>query len=166
MLAWMPHSSPSPMNDSESKALVMENQLGPRPHALYADRDRYGNPRIAITLPRKGQRGGRRLKTLTGHLRNIAYPYLSQILFDHTGHRLDFESSSLRSEYHPISEDTAVQMLLLMEAVRSEPEYTKARSLAEAIAAMNHCEAAWWFAHHRNRCRPRRVIQALELMHG
>ena len=140
--------------------------LGPRPHGIYSDRDRHGNPRIAVTLPRKGRRGGIRLRTLTGHLRNIAFPYLSQILFDHTGRRMAFDADSLRSEYHAISENAAVQMILLMDAVRSEREYKKAQNLAEAVASMNHCEAAWWFAHHRNRGRPRKVMQALALMHG
>ena len=140
--------------------------LGPRPHGVYSDRDRHGNPRIAVTLPRKGRGSGRRLRTLTGHLRNIAYPYLSSILYDHTGKRFAFDAKALLSEYHMISEDAAIQMLLLMDAVRSEPKYDKAISLAEAIAGMNHCEAAWWYAHHCNRSRPRQVLQALALMHG
>ena len=140
--------------------------LGPRPHGVYSDRDRHGNPRIAVTLPRKGRRGGKRLRTLTGHLRNIAYPYLSSILYDHTGRHFAFDAKALTSEYHTISEDAAIQILLLMDAVRSEPKYDKAISLAEAIAGMNHCEAAWWYAHHCNRSRPRQVLQALALMHG
>ena len=140
--------------------------LGPRPHGVYSDRDRNGNPRVAVTLPRKGRGSGRRLRTLTGHLRNIAYPYLSSILYDHTGERFAFDAKALTSEYHIISEDAAIQMLLLMDTVRSEPKYDKAISLAEAIAGMNHCEAAWWYAHHCNRSRPRQVLQALALMHG
>ena len=139
---------------------------GPRPHGVYSDRDRHGNPRIAITLPRKGKQGGKRLRTLTGHLRNLAYPYLSSIFFDHTGRRFSFDAESLPSEYHTVSEEAAIQMILLMEAVSSEPRYDRANSLAEAIAGMNHCEAAWWYAHHRNRSRPRKVMQALALMHG
>jgi hypothetical protein len=103
---------------------------------------------------------------LTGHLRNLAYPYLSSIFFDHTGRRFAFDAESLPSEYHTISEEAAIQMILLMEAVSSEPRYDRANSLAEAIAGMNHCEAAWWYAHHRNRSRPRKVMQALALMHG
>ena len=145
---------------------VKFDTVGPRPHGVYSDRDRHGNPRIAVTLPRKGRSGGRRLRTLTGHLRNIAYPYLSSILYDHTGRRFAFDAQSLSNEYHIISEEGAIQMLLLMGAVRSESQYGRAKSLAEAIAAMNHCEAAWWYAHHCNRGRPRRVIQALALMHA
>ena len=141
--------------------------MGPRPHGVYSNRDSHGNPRIAVTLPRKGRKGGgKRLRTLTGNLRNIAYPYLSSILYDHTGKRFAFEADSLFSEYHTISEECAIQMLLLMDAVRSEPQYNRAKALAEAIAAMNHCEASWWYAHHCNRSRPRRVMRALALMHA
>ena len=140
--------------------------LGPRPHGIYSDRDRHGNPRIAVTLPRKGRGGGKRLRTLTGHLRNLAYPYLSSILYDHTGRRFGFDAQSIASEYHTISEEGAIQMLLLMDAIRSEPRFDRAKALAEAIASMNHCEAAWWYAHHSNCSRPRRVLQALALMHG
>ena len=108
--------------------------LGPRPHGVYSDRDRHGNPRIAVTVPRKGRGGGKRLRTLTGHVRNIAYPYLSSILYDHTGRQFAFDSKALPSEYHTISEDAAIQMLLLMDAVRSEPKYDRAKALAEAVA--------------------------------
>ena len=153
------------MNEPMYRTLNPKNEVGPRPRAIYLDRDRHGNPRVSVTLPRKGRRGGRRLRTLTGHLRNIAYPYLSNILFDHTGHRFAFDADLLRSEYYAVSEETAVQMLLLMDAVRSEPEHKNAQNLAEAVASMNYCEAAWWFAHHRNRGRPRKVMQALALMH-
>lgn len=146
--------------------IAQNGRLGPRPHGVYSDRDRHGNPRISVTQPRKGRRGGKRLRTLTGHLRNIAYPYLSGILYDHIGKHFAFDAKSLANEYHTISEEGAIQMLLLMEAVRTEPQYDKAKSLAEAVAAMNHCEAAWWYAHHCNRSCPRRVIQALALVHA
>ena len=139
--------------------------LGPRPHGVYSDRDRHGNPRIAVTLPRKGKRGGRRLKSLTGHNRNIAYPYLSSILFDHTGRHFAFDTASLSHEYHAISEDAAIHMMLLMAAVRHEPEYANALALAQAIAYMNHCEAKWWYARHAKGNHSRKVIQALALMH-
>ena len=138
---------------------------GPRPHGVYPDRDRHGNPRISVTLPRKGQNGGKRLKYLTGHNRNIAYPYLSSILFDHTGRRFAFDSQSLSSEYHNISEDAAIHMMLLMEAVRNEPEYAKSVALAQAIANMNYCEAKWWFARYATSNRSRKVMRALALMH-
>ena len=142
------------------------SSAGPRPHGVYSDRDRHGNPRIAVTLPRKGKNGGKRLRILTGHDRNVAYPYLSSILYDHTGRRFTFDSEGLPSEYHTISEEAAIQMLLLMDAVRSQVRHDRAICLAEAIAGMNHCEAAWWYAQHCNRSRPRRVLRALALVHG
>ena len=141
-------------------------QFGPRPHGIYSDRDRTGAPRVSVTKARKGKRGGRPLKTLTGHDRSIAFPYLSHIYFDHTGRHFEFESRGLTNEYHSISEDVAIQMLLLMEAVRGESRFEKARAMAQAIAAMNTCEAAWWHAHHNRRHRPRRVMRALALMHA
>ena len=139
--------------------------LGPRPHGVYSDKDKWGNVRIAITQSRTGRGGGKRLRTLTGRLRNLAYPYLSSILYDHTGRRFAFDADSLSREYHAISEEAAIHMLLLMDAVRSEPKFESAKALAEAIAAMNYCEAAWWYAHHCNRSRPRKVLRALALMH-
>lgn len=148
-------------NDSEKIV-----DFGPRPHGVYSDRDRNGNSRISVTLPRRGRKGGKRLRTLTGNLRNIAYPYLSSIFYDHTGRHFSFDANRLVDEYHTISENAAIQMLLLMDAVRWEPNYKEAVSLAEAIARMNHCEAAWWYAHHCNRGRPRQVMQALGLMHA
>lgn len=133
-------------------------------YGLYLDRDRRGNTRIALTLPRKGKRGGRRLRTLSGENRNIAYPYISDILFINSGRRLIFDSKSLRDEYREFGEEVGIQIRLLMEAVRSESDRQKAVELARAIAAMNYCEAAWWHAHHRSRSRPERVLEALALM--
>ena len=72
----------------------------------------------------------------------------------------------LPREYHTISEEATIQMLLLMDAVRSEPRYHRAKAVAKAIAGMDHCEAAWSYAHHGNRSRPRRVMRALALIHG
>lgn len=139
---------------------------GPRPHGLYCDLDRHGNPRIAVTQARKnGKSGGRPLKSLTGPNRHIAYPYLSRILYDHTGRHLAGDAESLRQEYHTISEDAAIQMMLLMDAVRQSRDYTRSNALAQAIAAMNHCEATWWYAYHTNLSRPRKVLQALALLH-
>ena len=140
--------------------------FGPRPHGIYSDCDRHGVTRISVTKARKGKRGGRPLKTLTGRERDIAFPFLSHIYFDHTGGHFEFEAKALPDEYRAISEDTAIQMMLLMEAVRAEPLYDKAKAMAQAISAMNTCEASWWYAHHKRRHRPRRVLRALELMYA
>ena len=109
--------------------------LRPRPpsprNGLYCDRDRRGNPRISVTAARKGKSGGGRpLKTLTGHHRNLACPYLSGILYDHTRRHLAFDAESLPREYRTTSADAALQMLLLMDAVRSAPDYWKAQAQA------------------------------------
>jgi len=150
--------------------IASDRAAGPRPHGIYSDRDRHGNPRISVTASRKGRRGGRRLKTLVGHCRNIALPYLAHIFFDHPGCWFAFESGSLSHEYHTISEDAAIHMMLLMDAVRNEPRYEQAQAMAQAIAGMNHCEAKWWYAHHTMRTRDAkrtssRVMRALALMH-
>ena len=125
-----------------------------------------GVPQIAVTQARRGRKGGgRRIKTLEGHDRDIAYPYLSSILYDHTGSRFRFDTEALSDEYHTISEDAAIQMLLLMDAVKQETNRGKAQRIAQAIANMHHCEARWWHAHHANKHRPRKVMRALELMY-
>ena len=47
-------------------------------HAIYLDHDQVGNPRVSITLARLGQRGGgKRIMSLTGRDRDVAYPHLS-----------------------------------------------------------------------------------------
>ena len=141
---------------------------GPRPHGLFSDRDRHGNPRIAVTAARKGESGGggRPLKILAGHDRDLAYPYLSSIFYDHTGDHLAFDAKSLPQEYRVISEDAALHMMLLMDVVRGEPDRRIAQTVAQAVADMNHLEASWWYAQHRspNR-RPGRALQALTVMH-
>ena len=69
-------------------------------------------------------------------------------------------------EYHAVSELCAAQMLLAMEAVKAERDADRGRRLAAEVAGMGACEAAWWYACHRNRSRPRRVLQALALMYA
>lgn len=139
---------------------------GARPHGIYSFRDKRGVPCIAVTTARRGRKGGgRRLKILSAHDRNIAYPYLSSVLYEHTGRRFAFDAEGLLDEYHTVSEEVAIQMMLLMEAVKSEVNYDRACALAQAIASMNTCEAAWWRAKHNLIRRPRKVIQALALMY-
>ena len=143
----------------------------PRPqlsHALYLDQTPTGSPRISVTQARRGRRGGgRRLLSLTGHHRDLAYPHLSTILWNCHGRRLRTVADDLPpGEYHPVSETAAIPMLLLMDAVKAEPDTAKAQRLAAAIADMHPCESAWWWACHRNRSRPRQVLQALALMYA
>ena len=137
-------------------------------HAIHLDHDQVGNPRISVTLARRGRHGGgKRIRSLTGRDRDVAYPHLSTILWNHHEKRLETETLDLPSgEYHPISEVAATQMLLLMDAVKGEPRTERAQKLGAAIADMHNCEASWWWACHQNRSRPRKVIQALALMYG
>ena len=89
------------MNEKESQ----------RTHAIYLDRDPVGNPRISVTLARRGRRGaGKRIKSITGRDRDVAFPHLSTIMWNHHGKRLETEAMDLPpGEYHPISEVAATQ---------------------------------------------------------
>ena len=58
-------------------------------HAIYLDHDQVGNPRVSITLARRGRRGGgKRIRSLIGRDRDVAYPNLSTILWNHHGKQL------------------------------------------------------------------------------
>ena len=140
----------------------------PTTHAIYLDQSPTGAPRIAVTLARKGRRGGgKRLFALHGNDRDVAYPALSDILHAHTGRRLRTLADGLPpGEYHAVNEYCAHQMLLAMHAVQAAPTPRQAGILAAAIARMHDCEAGWWYALHTNRHRPRQVMQALSLLYG
>ena len=140
----------------------------PATHAVYLDQSSTGAPRIAVTMARKGRRGGgRRIFTLTGTDRDVAYPALSDILYEHSGRRLRTITDDLPpGEYHAINEYCANQMLLAMHAVKDAPNVRQGGILAQAIARMHDCEAGWWYALHTNRRRPRKVMQALELIYA
>ena len=143
------------------------NPYGANPHGVYLDRDRNGVPRVSVCRARKRNRGRGSLRmAIVGSDRDIAYPYLSSILYDHTGKRFRFDEVDLSEEYHAISEQGAIQMMLLMDAVRGESRFSEATALARAIAAMNHCEAGWWWAQFKMKHRPRRVMRALALMYA
>ena len=140
----------------------------PDTHAVYLDQSSTGAPRIAVTLARKGKKGGgRRVFTLTGAERDAAYNALSDILYDHTGKRLLTVADDLPpGEYHAFNEYCANQMLLAMHAVKDAGDPQKGRKMAEAVARQHDCEAGWWYALYTNRRRPRKVMQALELIYG
>ena len=59
--------------------------------------------------------------SLTGRDRDVAYPNLSTILWNHHGKQLETAAQDLPpGEYHPIIEVAATQMLLLMDVVKGE----------------------------------------------
>ena len=140
----------------------------PQTHAVYLDHSPTGLPRIAVTLARKGKLGGgRRILTLIGAHRDAVYNALSDILYDHTGERLRTVADDLPpGEYHPFNEYCANQMLLAMHAVKDMKDVQRGGRLAEAVARQHDCEAGWWYALYNNRHRPRKVMQALELIYG
>lgn len=137
-------------------------------HAIYLDQTFLGLPRVSVTLARaKGKRGsGRRLKTLSGADRDVAYTHLSTILWNYRRKTLRTVSDDLPpGEYHPITETCAIQMILLMEAVKAAPNREKASRIAVAVANMHNTESMWWYACHKNRSRPRKVLRAMSLMY-
>ena len=140
----------------------------PETHAVYLDHSTTGVPRISVTLARKGKRGsGKRIFTLIGTERDAVYNALSDILYDHTGERLRTLADDLSpGEYHTFNEYCANQMLLAMHAVRDANDAQRGGRLAEAVARQHDCEAGWWYALYTNRHRPRKVMQALELIYG
>jgi hypothetical protein len=69
-------------------------------------------------------------------------------------------------QYHPITEEEAVQIRLLMDAMEHNETSKEADSLGRAIADMHPCESSWWYACARNRNRPRKVLEALTLMYA
>ena len=140
----------------------------PLTHAVYLDQTGSGVPRVSVTLARRGRRGGgRRLKSLTGRNRDLAYRHLSATLWNYRGKTLrTIDDDLLPGEYHEISEACAVQMMLLMEAVKASPDRESASRIAAAVADMHNTESSWWYACHRNRNRPRKVLSAMRLMYA
>ena len=138
----------------------------PKDYGLLLDHDRQGNRRLSITLAGKSpRRNGRRLQYATGPLYQRAFQHISTILWQHHGQRLRPPEIAGR-QYHPLTEDAAIQIRLLLDAVANAKDAAQGERLARAIANMHPCESSWWYACHRNRHRPRRVLAALALMYA
>ena len=137
-------------------------------HAIYLDQTFTGVPRISVTLARNGKRGGgRRVKTLVGPDRDVAYRHISAILWNYRRKTLRTVEDDLPpGEYHPITEACAIQTVLLMEAVKAALNRESASRIAAAVANMHNVESAWWYACHKNRSRPRKVLKAMNLMYA
>ena len=140
----------------------------PDSHGLYLDHTPTGLARIAVThAGRRKNRPGRRIFALTGPHRDAAYPALAQILRQHTGQSLQTQAADLPpGEYHRCNEYCANQLLMAMHAVKESKNPGRGQALAQAIAGMHDCEAGWWYALFTNRHRPRKVVQALELLYA
>ena len=138
----------------------------PKDHGLLVDLDPQGNRRLSVTLAGKTPgRNGQRLQYAQGALYQRCFQHVSTILWRQNGVRLS-PQDEVPKQYHPITEETAVQMRLLLDAVDGIRRPEQADRLAAAIADMHPCESSWWYACHKNRNRPRKVLDALTLMYA
>ena len=138
----------------------------PKDYGLLLDHDPQGNRRLSVTLAGKSpRRNGRRLQYASGRLYQRCFQPISTILWQHQGARLLPPETAAR-QYHPVTEEAAIQIRLLLDAVAAAKGAEQGERLARAIANMHPCESSWWYACHRNRGRPRRVLAALALMYG
>ena len=138
----------------------------PKDHGLLLDHDPKGRRRLSVTLAgRSARRNGRRLQSATGELYERCFQPTSTVLWKMQGRRLQPQDEQ-SCQYHPISEEEAVQVRLLMDAMEHIKSPKEADSLGRAIADMHPCESSWWHACARNRSRPRKVLEALTLMYA
>ena len=106
----------------------------PKDHGLLVDHDPKGNRRLSVTLAGKSPRkNGRRLQYATGALYNRSLQHVSTILWNHQGERLQPQEEAGR-QYHPITEEAAVQIRLLLDAVAGTERADKSERLARAVA--------------------------------
>ena len=137
----------------------------PKDHGLLLDHDPKGRRRLSVTLAGKSaRRNGRRLQNATGEQYERCFQSASTVLWKMQGKRLQLQDEDAR-QYHPISEEEAVQIRLLMDAMEHTETSKIADSLGRAIADMHPCESSWWYACARNRNRSRKVMEALTLMY-
>ena len=138
----------------------------PKDHGLLLDHDPKGKRRLSVTVAgRTVRRNGRRLQHVVGEQYNRCFQHASTVLWKMQGKRLQPQDLEAR-QYHPISEEEAVQIRLLMDAMEHVGNSGKADSLGRAIADMHPCESSWWYACARNRHRPKKVMEALTLMYA
>ena len=138
----------------------------PKDHGLLLDHDPKGRRRLSVTLAGKSiRRNGRRLQSAVGEQYVRCFQPASTVLWKMQGKWLQPQDVEHR-QYYPISEEEAVQIRLLMDAMSHTEEGNEAESLGRAIADMHPCESSWWHACARNRNRPRNVLEALRLMYA
>ena len=93
----------------------------PKDHGLLLDHDPGGGRRLSVTLAGKSpRRNGRRLQYATGPLYQRCFQHVSAILWRYHGQRLQPPEAAAR-QYYPITEETAVQIRLLLDAVGRTP---------------------------------------------
>ena len=108
-------------------------------YGLLLDHDPRGNRRLSVTKAGKSpRRNGRRLQYATGTLYQRCFQHVSTILWRHHDQRLQPQEEASR-QYHPITEEAAVQIRLLLDAVAGTERADKAERLARAIADLHPC---------------------------
>ncbi len=139
-------------------------------HGVYFPASRGEGLSAHITRARRGRTGGgRRIAeaSLSPEDLGLSYSAMRSVLAEQEGVSLPPDIRDLPPDtYIPTSAPTATQLRLLIAAVRRADSRHKARRLADAIGDMHDCEAGWWHACLENRHRPRRVLDALELMYA
>ena len=139
-------------------------------HGVYFPASRDEGLSAHVTRARRGRTGGgQRIAeaSLSPEDLGLSYSAMRSVLAEQEGIELPPNIRDLPPEtYIPTSTPTATQLRLLIAAVRRADSRHKARRLADAIGGMHDCEAGWWHACLENRHRPRRVLDALELMYA
>lgn len=138
----------------------------PKDHGLLLDHDSKGRRRLTVTLAgRSARRNGRHLQSATGEQYERCFQPASTVLWKMQGKRLRSQDEDAR-QYHPVTEEEAVQVRLLMDAMRHIETPRQADALGRAISGMHPCESSWWYACAKNRNRPKKVMEALALMYA
>ena len=142
--------------------MIPKAAVRPPNRGIYLHADRRGILCISVTRASTTGRHkpGRRLSTLRGLERDIAYPHLAAILRNEE----DINLAGQNGEYHPIDETTASHLQLAMMAVREIDDTAQAQYLGRIVAEMHNAEARWQYAHYRDRKRPKNIIDAIALV--
>ena len=104
----------------------------PKDHGLLVDHDPKGRRRLTVTLAgRSALRNGRRLRSATSERYERCFQPASTVLWKMQGKRLHPQDEDAR-QYHPIGEEEAVQIRLLMDAMEHIETPRDADSLGRA----------------------------------
>ena len=139
----------------------------PKDHGLLLDHDPKGNLRLSVTLAgRSSRKNGRRLQYASGALYNRCVQHASTILWNHHGTRLQPQEEAGR-QYHPITEEAAVQIRLLLDAVsRHRNEPTRRNDWPAPSRICTLAKAVGGTPATRTVTVPRKVLDALALMYA
>ena len=146
--------------------MTTKKRQGPLTHGVLLDHDPKGRRRLTVTAAGPSKRkNGRRLQNVVGENYEHCIPFAQDILRRRDAGELP-PLSEPGSHYLEISEDTAVQLMLLMEAVPRQKSREKAQSVGRAVVDMHPCESNWWHACYENRHRPTKIMDALALVYA